>query len=267
MLPNGIHAQTRDDVHAGVGRSPDERAKRVLGGSVPGARDQDEGGRDGALQGTLERAEDHEMGEVLGKRNAQNNDTPEYHDDGQEAARVALLHEPVAGELAGHVGQIEDGHEPVELLAHEARVFADAEDGLNAQGGLVGLLGAVAEPHEGEEPQVDLPAEPSEIGIRVRVGVEGISERLFGDAVEDVCLLGDALPIIGVRRGRRLRLLGVDVRHVFGAVVKYRMKRTEGGIGELGRMSFQYPRRLRVEEESPSYRVEVEAVATGPWTR
>lgn len=144
MLPDSIHAKTRDDIHAGVRSSPDERPECMLRMGVPSARDEDECRGDGAFESALDSSQDHQMSKVLCKSNAENNNAPENHDDRQKLAGVALLHQPVAGKLADHIRKIKDRHQPVELLSDKARILSNAEYSLNAQGSLVGLLGSVA---------------------------------------------------------------------------------------------------------------------------
>ena len=76
MVANSVHAKTRDNVHSGVRGSPDYRTKRVLLRRVPRTGDQDESRGDGALKSALERAQNHEMSEVLRKGNAKHDNTP-----------------------------------------------------------------------------------------------------------------------------------------------------------------------------------------------
>ena len=148
MVANSVHAKTRDNVHSGVRCSPDDRTEGVLLRRVPRTGDQYESRGDGALKPTLERAQNHEMSEVLREGDAQDDNTPKNHDDGQKLARVRFLHDPITGKLARHVGQVEDGAQPVVLVANEACVLADSEDCLRTERGFVGLLGAVTEPHQ-----------------------------------------------------------------------------------------------------------------------
>ena len=72
---------------------------------------------------------------------------------------MELLHQVVARELADHVREVKDCTEPVELLTDKTSIFAQSEDSHGADGGLVGLLSAVADPHERKKPEVDLPAQ------------------------------------------------------------------------------------------------------------
>lgn len=65
------------------------------------------------------------------------------------------MQEEVGRELAAEVGYVENCRQPGVLLADEVGVFAEAEDCLGAEGGFVGLLDAVAEPHEREQVAVD----------------------------------------------------------------------------------------------------------------
>lgn len=157
MQADSVHAEACDDVHTSIRRAPDQGAEGVLFRSVEGSRNEHECRRDSAFKTALERAQNHQASPVLRKRNAQHDNAPAEYDDAQELADVELLHQVVSRELADHVREVEDCAEPAELLPYEPGVFSEAEDRHGADGRLVGLLGAVAQPHEREEPKVDLP--------------------------------------------------------------------------------------------------------------
>lgn len=91
---------------------------------------------------------------------------------------MTLLDQPVAGKLAYQVRKIEDGAQPVELLADQAGVFAKAKYGLDTERCLVGLLGSVAHPHQWKQKQVDLDTQFPEIGV-------GVFSRIFDGALDD----------------------------------------------------------------------------------
>jgi len=86
------------------------------------------------------------MRPFLCRRNTKDADAPAEHVDAQSPAQRPSLQEEVRGKLAAEVGDVEDCGEPGVLLADESSVVAEAEDGLGAEGGFVGLLDAVAEP-------------------------------------------------------------------------------------------------------------------------
>lgn len=92
---------------------------------------------------------------------------------------MTLLDQPVAGKLAYQVRKVEDGAQPVELLADQSGVFAEAKYGLDTERCLIGLLGSVAHPHQRKQKQVDLETQFPEIGV-------GIFSRIFDDALDDV---------------------------------------------------------------------------------
>lgn len=104
---------------------------------------------------------------------------------------MTLLDQPVAGKLADQVRKIEDGAQPVELLADQAGVFANAKYGLDAESCLVGLLGSVAHPHQWKEKQVDLDTQSPEIRV-------GIFSLFFDDALDDVVGLVVSIQLIGL---------------------------------------------------------------------
>lgn len=102
--------------------------------------------RNRALEEALQSPDGHELGPILRCCNAEDTHAPAEHVDAQRSAERPSLQEEVGRELAAEVGDVEDCGEPGVLLAYEAGVLAQAEDGLGAEGGFVGLLDAVAEP-------------------------------------------------------------------------------------------------------------------------
>lgn len=155
-LANAVHYELRDNAHASVGGAPDDGAHGVLTRDVKGCSDQQESWRDGALGEALEGAQHHELGEIVGEANAEHNDSPDEHAGGQSVAQRSALHEVVAGSFADEIHDVEDGGQPGELLPNEACVFAHPERGLRRNRSLIGLLGAVAYPHERKQDHVDL---------------------------------------------------------------------------------------------------------------
>lgn len=80
--------------------------------------------------------------------------TPAEHVNAQRLAQRPSLQQEVGRKLAAQVGDVEDGRQPAVLLTNEAGVFPQAEDCLGPQSGLVGLLHAIAEPHQWEEESI-----------------------------------------------------------------------------------------------------------------
>lgn len=82
--------------------------------------------------------------------------TPAEHVQAQRLADRPSLQQEVRRKLPGKIGDVEDGRQPRILLADEVGVFDQPEDGLGADRRFVGLLDAVAEPHQREEKAIDL---------------------------------------------------------------------------------------------------------------
>lgn len=104
---------------------------------------------------------------------------------------MTLLDQPVTGKLADQIRKIEDGAQPVELLANQAGVFAEAKYGLDTERCLVGLLGSVAHPHQWKQKQIDLETQFPKIGV-------GVFGRIFDDALDDVVGLVVNIQLIGL---------------------------------------------------------------------
>lgn len=92
---------------------------------------------------------------VLCCADARHDHSPAEHVDAQTLPQAPSLQEEVGWELAAEVGNVENRRQPRVLLADEVGVFSQAEDRLGSEGGFVGLLDAVAEPHEREKVAVD----------------------------------------------------------------------------------------------------------------
>jgi len=132
MGTDAIHTEAGNDVHAGIGSTPDQSAEGMFLGSVEGSRDEHECRGNCAFKSALKRAKYHQAGPVLCERNAEHNNAPAAYDDAQKLADVELLHQVVARELADHVGYVEDCRQPAELLADESSIFSETEDGHGA---------------------------------------------------------------------------------------------------------------------------------------
>lgn len=157
--PDPIQDQAGYDTKPGIGALEDQRARRVLPRRVPGADDEDEAGADAALEDALEGAQRDKLGKVVGEADAEDDDAPDDHVARQRPAHLVPLQHDVGRELEAHIRDVEDGRQPRVLLPREVGVIAEPERGLRAEGGLVRLLDAVAEPHEREEVAVHLPLE------------------------------------------------------------------------------------------------------------
>lgn len=86
------------------------------------------------------------MSPILRCCHAEDTDTPAEHINTQALTERPSLQEEVGWELAAEVCNVEYCSQPGVLLSNEAGVLAEAKDRLGAEGGLVGLLDAVAEP-------------------------------------------------------------------------------------------------------------------------
>lgn len=119
-----IHGQLRDNSEAGVGALKDEGARSVLACRVPRADDEDEARADAALEHALEGAEGDQVGEILGKANAEDHDAPAEHADGEDQSHPVPLEDDVGRKLEAHVGDVEDGGEPIVLLTDQVGVVS-----------------------------------------------------------------------------------------------------------------------------------------------
>lgn len=165
--PDAIRSQVEKGADASKPSLEDQGAGAVLPSGVPGPHDEDEAGADAALEEALERAEGDELGEVAREADAQHGEAPEDDVQRQDAAHRVPLQQHHGRQLEEQVRDVEDGRQPGELLAHEARVLAQAERRLRADAALVHRLQAVAEEHEREQVPVHLAPEPPVFFVRV----------------------------------------------------------------------------------------------------
>lgn len=137
----------RCQLHDTVSLTRRERVDAVL----TGANNEDKPQADTALEHPLEGPQGDKLREVLREADAEDDDAPADHVARQGAAHLVPLQQDVGRELEAHVRDVEGGRQPCVLLAREVGVVTEAECGLGAEGCLVRLLDAVAEPHQRQE--------------------------------------------------------------------------------------------------------------------
>lgn len=102
-VTDGIVDQTGNHVHTSICGAPDDRSESVLAGSVKRASDEQEGRRDGTFEGALQSSENHQLGPVLRKANAEHDDAPDGYADTEEATDMELLNEVVSWSFGDEV--------------------------------------------------------------------------------------------------------------------------------------------------------------------
>lgn len=127
----------------------------MLVASVPAADDEYEAGTDGAFEEALQGSEDHEMRPVLGGAGAGYADTPTKHINRQRPSQRPSLQQEITRKLSNHIRNIKNRRQPRILLSHQLRIRPQPKNRLRGQRSFVGLLNAVAEPHEREQESVD----------------------------------------------------------------------------------------------------------------
>lgn len=142
---DAVQDQVTDDGDDTFGRLPQEGTAGVLFGLVPGLGDLQEAGLDGTLEHTLEGTQGNQGGEVLGGADADDAHAPAQHVEAQGPADLPPLQDVNRREFGHQVYQVENGRQPLVLLAVEVGVLAHAKHGLDTDGVLVNDLDTIDE--------------------------------------------------------------------------------------------------------------------------
>ena len=199
---DAIRDEATKNLTPAIETEPKPGARALLLLRVPLGCEEGEAGRDGRLEDAEEEADRNRAAVVVHGGEAGQHRAPHEDAEGGVLGQGQALEEAVGRPFPGEVAEVEEGPEPLVVVADEVEVLFDAHDGGVREGRFVEVVEAVDHAHERDEVQVD-GAEESLVGGFVDfddfavlegchglVGVVGVLHDLLFDE-GGVALLGE----------------------------------------------------------------------------
>lgn len=154
-VPDAVANDAREDGREL--REPARDADRML--VVPPPHDRDDGcdGENDRFKYAHEEADGEEAAVVLGSGRAHHEGRPGKHGESEELAHGQTLDENRGRVLEREIAKVEDGADPVEVVAHEMGIRPHAVDGRIGDDDLVDSADDGGDPQQRKNGQIDLP--------------------------------------------------------------------------------------------------------------
>lgn len=164
---------------------------------VPHACHDDKGRLHTTLKHSKQKSHSHKRSEIVSCRRASDNSTPAKDVDGQILGNGQLLKQEIGRILSHQHAHVENGAQPVVLIANEICVLLDVHDGREVESPLVQRLAEVGAQHAPED-----------------AAVHGPKQLLVGGLVNVDCLLAGVC--CGLARSLLVikRFVSIDKTHL-----------------------------------------------------